>query len=439
MARRAVPDTASIVGMLHELGFTGKDAIAEFQRHWQREPSGALDRETIWLILDVHEAGQIGARQKHTSPCHAVKGAVTSSSGEAAPGLEVLLIEQRFRKETALGATKTDDQGNYELPYARSVATEKNAILVRVRDGKTVAAESAPQYTLPALLQIDLTVDPSHVHAPTEFEKLVAAVTARIGKTAIGDLQAADTTFLNGVTNAASDELVQLVVAHRLLAMSDINASLFYALLREGTLLGGAIAKLNPRFSIDLSTPTQPLYYDVVLLDASTIRTAVTSAVAARTVPAQTSTLVDGALSILAKSAEAAQSYYKTQRPQELLTTIAANVAAGKHAELSSAIQTHGTGDPSELITRIPRQSTSCRATAAVPRRPAAPASPQLSLTCWPRIRSSSKSSRPSPVWLRKANSRRRSRRARRLRRQRSLRSLPLKTPRQRLRIAMPS
>jgi hypothetical protein len=300
---------------------------------------------------------QAGKRHGPHHPNHVVKGTVTSTRGEAAPDLDVQLIVQAFRAEIKVGSAKSDAKGAYQilLPHAKTKAA--TAIFVRVSDGETAVAQSAVQFVTKPLVHIDLTVDPSHVHAPTEFEKLVNDVTARIGKVGIGDLRedskSRDITFLSGATGWSVDKLTDLVVAYRLGTLSSIAPAFFYALLRQGTLLGGVGLRLISIHSVDLSTPVQPLFYAAVLVPPDTIRAAVTAAIDARGAPGALRRQVDRILATLAKSTAAAQAYFQTEQPTQILNTVATNVAAGKHVELANVLQAHGHGSPIALADAI--------------------------------------------------------------------------------------
>ena len=227
-------------------------------------------------------------------------------------------------------------------------------MVVRVLDGEQLAAESPREFDVPALLEVDLIVAPNHLHGLTEYQKVLADVERSIGDVAIADLReddhSQDVSFLSGTTGWAPDTLTQLVVAHRLAALTSVDAAFFYALLREGTLLGTDLSRLTARFTIDLDTPIEPLFYDVVLLDAGTTRSALTAAIAQRVVPSTQANHVDRILETLARSTARAKTYYRTEHPGEVFAAVAANVAAGKHQEVLDVLREHGNGDPVALL-----------------------------------------------------------------------------------------
>src|SRR5262249_6213811 len=160
---------------------------------------------------------------------------------------------------------------------------------VRVLDGGDVVAASQPAIVASPIAEIDLVVDAAHVHAPTEYERIHSDVAARIGGVDIGalreDAQSRDLTFLAGVTIWSTAQLVDLVMAVRLGAASKLDPTFFYALLREDALVGAGSSSLSARFDVTLASPTQGLFYDVVLLPGDRVRAAVGSAIAARVVP----------------------------------------------------------------------------------------------------------------------------------------------------------
>ena len=71
---------------------------------------------------------------------------------------------------------------------------------------------------------------------------------------------------LTGETGWSADKRVHLVIAHRLSTISKIEPELFFALLRENTLLNVDSAA-RARFVINLQTDLKPLIYDIALLD----------------------------------------------------------------------------------------------------------------------------------------------------------------------------
>jgi len=349
--RRATPDPGHAFGALRELGYTDEDAILVFQREWGLPVTGRLDSVTLVTVLDVREAHEVAERHQHPRPAHAVKGLVTSTGGEPAPDLEVQLVEVALRSENVVGSTHTDAQGHYAIPYPRERGTLRStrALLVRVLDGETVAVRSSAHFDRPPLLEIDLSVDPVHVHAPTEYERLLEQVRTASGKLAVADLGDADVAFLSGSLQAGVDQVVELILAQRLEAASSVDAAFFYALLRQDTLFGRDPSRLSLRFAVSLSTPVQPLFYDVVLLDAATVHAAVDTAIARRVVPASLAGELDAILATLRRSAPAARSYHDVEQPRRVIDAVAANVVAGRPEQVLQILQQHGHGDPTAL------------------------------------------------------------------------------------------
>ena len=366
MARRPTRDAGSCYAALGELGFSGDRAVADFQREWRLPATNILEATTIAVIVEVHEAHQIGARHKQEGPSNAVEGRVSDGSGAPAPDLEVQLIERRFRQEVKLATTHADGDGRYQAAYPRAVAKAKNALVVRVLDGGKVVVESAPQFDLRPLLTVDLTVDAAHARAPSEYQRIHAAVAGRAGKVAIAELSADDVGFLAGATGFSSSQLVMLIVAHKLGAAHPIDPAFFYALFREGTLLGATASLTGARFAIDLTTPLDPLYYDVVLVDKNRLRDGVAKAIADRIVPGSVEKELEKIVAQLATSVDAAEQYRNVQQPQQLLATVVANLAAGSTRRSSR----RSGARPAAIRRRSPtgcRRSSSSAPTAAAP------------------------------------------------------------------------
>lgn len=353
MVKRIGSDADSIHLALRELGFSGEHSVRDFQQAWGLPASGILDDATRHLAIDAAVARRIGQRHDLDEPCRAVTGRVATADGTPAPDLVVEIFVQSFRRENKVGTARTDSAGRYEVPYARG-ATEsgKNAVIVRVFDGNEVAATSEPIYDAPVLAELDFIVDGSHVHGPSEYEKLLGDVRARIGSVAIEELKEdanqRDLEFLSGTLGAPIDNLIDLVMAHRLSAASSIEPAYFYALLRENAASGGDPAKLEARFRIDLDTSVQQLLFDLVLLDPTYVHAAVKRAVDARIVAAGIN--VDENIKRLAVHTDEARSYFQNEQPRAVLAALAANLAAGKHNEVLAALAAEHGGDPASLI-----------------------------------------------------------------------------------------
>lgn len=358
---RSIPDESAARAALLDLGYAGTpEEIMALQEAWQLEPSGKLDRKTIVLIVDIRDADHIARRHGHPRhshhetphPIRAVKGRVASAAGEAAPGLSVHLVEQKFREEVLLAEGKTGPDGQYELLFPRDKI--KLPVVVRVLDcGAPVAQSDARVITTP-LDEIDLTVDASCLHGPTEFERVRGDVAALVGATPIATLRqdetASDLTFLSSATGWPTATLVDLVMAYRLGELAKLDPAFFYALLRQGALSGNTSSPLQARYQIALSTPTQTLLFDAALLTPDTVRATIQAAVAARIVPSLSDAEVATALATLSESAGAANAYYQTTAPQQIFQTLASNIAAGNHQQVLTALQSIRTGNPGEVL-----------------------------------------------------------------------------------------
>jgi Tc toxin complex TcA C-terminal TcB-binding domain/ABC toxin N-terminal region/Neuraminidase-like domain len=365
MSTRAIPDQLTVLAALTELGFASfnaqgdndiakvREQLGVFQKAWNLQPTGDLDNETAILIIEVLHAHRIGVQCKQADPCGAVRGRVSGADGEAAPGLDVQLFAQTFRAQKKLADLKTDSDGKYAIAYPTSAVNAQTALVVQVYDGSTLAAQSDPQFNPKPLLHVDLTVGASHLHGPTELEQITAGVQNLVAKTALGDLTAADVTYLAGATAWTPQQLTYLIIANELQAKRSIAAAFFYALLREDALAGSSVTRLQSRFTIDLSTDLTALYYDIVLLDPVKITAAAQAAITARVVPSSLSASLQTILATLARSAADAQAYFQTQVPQRIFNSIAVDVQAGKAQQLQSVLQTNVQGDWTQLASGV--------------------------------------------------------------------------------------
>jgi len=352
MEKRLVPDAAAAYAALTELNYATPDRVRELQIEWELEPTGIVDTATILLVMDTLVARRIGERHNHPHPCRAVKGRVTSTSGDPAPDLTVRLVEQQFRNERVLAEGKTGRDGHYELAFPHEKS--RLPVLVRVLDGETVTAQSTPQVMTSPLLEINLTVAVAHLHSPTEYERMRADVAALTGNIDLGTLrhddQQDDITFLSNATGWSSDKLTKLVLATQVGTLAKVEPVFFYAVLRGRQLRG---SDPQPVQSGDLASQAQPLLYSLALLTSDQINASVEAAIGAHIVPSTLASSLPADLKTLQSFAAAATTYAQTEVPQQILQTTIANVAAGNHQKVLDILRQGGDGDPTQLLASL--------------------------------------------------------------------------------------
>jgi hypothetical protein len=365
MATRRPPDRTTVIEALVELGLSPLNdegqvvrerlsaQLTNLQQTWGIEVTGELDAATGILVVEVLAAFRVAQRTKLPWPCRAVHGRVASPEGEAAPDLDIELIAAGFRSDRIIGRGRTNRTGQYEIAYPHKAIDGQTSLVVRVLDDGALAAESAPQFQAPPIIEVDLSVGATHLHGPTELEQIIAEVQHRIGEVAIADLNITDVTFLATATGRPAELLTDLVVAARLATKRSLPESFSYALFRENALAGATPGRFEPRFTIDLSADLDVLYYEIVLLPRASLEQAVTTAVAARLVPATLSGALSGILATLAKSVGDAQRYFQTQQPVQIFNAVATDLNAGKAAQVRAVLQADARGDISKVATDL--------------------------------------------------------------------------------------
>lgn len=246
-----------------------------------------------------------------------VAGQVTGSDGAPIANHIVRAFDLDLRSEELLGETITDKAGRYLICYSAEQfrrAEKKGAdVVVRVFSFiDSVLGESSTFFNVPADIQVDLVITGEY-RGPSEYERLFAEITPVLQGIAPADLKEdekhKEITFLHGETQWPVDKLEHFVVAHRLSALSQILPEFYYALLREDTLLNATQSRHE---AITLQTDPQSLFYEVVLIEAETIRSAVRRAIQLETVPANLGKKLDEILAALALHRKNAETHAET-------------------------------------------------------------------------------------------------------------------------------
>ena len=328
--------------------------------------NNAKREETIDLTVQVLEP----APQEDK---FVVKGTIRQADGDIFVGAIVRAFDKDLRREQPLGEKITNQNGNYEITYARAQfqRTEKNSadLVVRVFNQAGELQVFSPTIFNAKLVEIVNLNGGSGSKKLSEYERILADLRPLLGDQPIANLREDDTdnpeiekyqdiSFLSGETTWSPDRLEHLVIAHRLSDRFKVSPEFFYALLRENTLLKVDItATFQTRFSITLKTPLQPLLYKIVLLNPEIVRKAIKQAIVHNVVPNRLAEQLDEILNLLSQYAEEAKAYYQNEEPRRILNLIEKNITSGKVEAVLKILQTDIRGNIPELLEQLTQAS----------------------------------------------------------------------------------
>ena len=337
-------------------GSTTRRALGEFQAKQQLPVSGLVDSFTSDALIEATSSSQSERR---------VLGFVHYPDGRPASDMTVRAFDRDLRKEQVLGESKTDTKGLYQVDYsaARFRRAEKLSadLFLRVLQGQDVIYESTLEGTIfnaPALAVINVTLVSGGVNSKDEYQRILDAVSPLLDGVPLDDLgeddKVRDVTFLSGETGFTPRQIAHFAVAQKLASAHKIAAPFFYALLATDTLLQANLSgAAGLRFSIDLSSNLDELYYDVVLLSAETITAAIKGAISAQIIGAKLLEHLSSILKQLKGSIGKAQAYVSDQRPKVLFDQLQHFFAAGKADEVQTILKQDSLGDLPSLLQRL--------------------------------------------------------------------------------------
>jgi hypothetical protein len=311
-------------------------AVLEFQRNNLKQiPTGAtgtVDQDTAAAILEkLLDAGVDPAHPRE----YFLAGQVTYSGGSnPAANVTVDVSNRVLRAKTSLASTRTDAQGYYYVCYSAKAALGESgkgapALVVRIRSGERTLYDPTIDQTifnapLLALSTIELTQASPTTPTDDTFTRILGAVAVELpphlendqskssdvhiseGERATARDSVAhritllqendkvqDISYLSLATTFANQELVDLVVAHRLAASTtqeikaDIPPEFFYGLLATNSLPNFSANNVSSAGTsvVGIDTPIQPLLYHIALLDNATLSTGIKTAANQNVVP----------------------------------------------------------------------------------------------------------------------------------------------------------
>src|SRR5262249_33974597 len=133
-----------------------------------------------------------------------VRGQVLAN-GSPVGGIRIRAFDKDLRRERPLGETTTNEDGRYEIRYSTEHFPQANGrhgnLLVRAFNAAGVElSASGVMFNAPATASIDLVITRTEDLLPSEYERLLSALTPLLGNVALADLTADDMTFLTQAT-----------------------------------------------------------------------------------------------------------------------------------------------------------------------------------------------------------------------------------------------
>ncbi|MGH8628121.1 MAG: peptidoglycan-binding domain-containing protein [Gammaproteobacteria bacterium] len=230
-------------------GETTLKLVGIFQKQRGLEVSGVVDEPTADALNRLLD--ELNGPEEERLP-YVVNGTVRFFDGFPATGIMVSAFDRDLRREQALGRTRTDEKGSYEIQYSERQfgrAEKRDADLV-VRafaaDG-TLLVASPVLFNAPLVATVDLAIPAEALLPPTLFEKIGRALAPLLEGLKVEDLEEdkehQDLSFLSGETGFDKTALARFVLAHRL-ALEGIQAEFWFVLL------GGSVYQFTENRSL---------------------------------------------------------------------------------------------------------------------------------------------------------------------------------------------
>ena len=358
-----VLDAKSALAELADASFGDQtnDALRAFQSNKKLPVTGVLDDVTEDTIRRA-------LADSRTRQVFRVVGLVTNPNGKPAADVDTHVYERELRGQHLRGEAATDRNGNYLIAFDRSTLcrpsdTSGPALLVRVtsRDGELLFEPtfSDTAFNVAALTIINVTLTTGDTEIPNEYDEITTSIQPFLCGVKISDLRQdsrlQDITFLSNEANVDSTKLQYLVISHRLFDQYKLPPQFTYALLAENVLIstdGSSAAGI--RVSVGLSTPLQPLFYDIVLLSSGAVQQAITQA--ANTdhfVPVSVIKSLPSIMRLLSGYVQEANTYVSEQRPAVLLSTAESFITSGAAGALLDVLQQNAGGDLPQLLQNV--------------------------------------------------------------------------------------
>lgn len=325
--------------------------------------------DKIWQVDEFleevsFEVGLVGEKSGGKDN-RTLQGIVSDAQGKPVHDVRVIAFDRLMRGEKKLGESTTDRFGKYLVRYSAATVKregeEKADILVKVysnekkllyQSGLNDILFNAPQH---ARFNISLTETPGP--KPSEFTIYQETIARVAGNVAFDQLEEStnnrDITFLSKQTGLDFTFLEYFSLAFKVKKQFGIGPAITYAILREGSLQGADLGKLlNMRPIITIDTDVTGLVYDMALLPAEQITTAVENA-KKQNVISRAEEELPAALKILAKLQPAANEYVRNERPQQWLNMAAQALSSGQYKQIVDVLSKNYYGNLPALFNGI--------------------------------------------------------------------------------------
>lgn len=242
-------------------GETTTDAVKEAQLSAALSGTGQMDAETEQSIEAAYNAlstGNTGGEDTggentgvESNGENQVLGTVLNTAWQGIEGTGVKLFEKLLRNgEQLLGETNTDSDGRYEINYSSPIDSSTGSpkktfhLTVKVYDLEGTEIDSRTFFKASNSIEANFTAGNWGYQGMSVFEKNKGLLEQSLGEGLLlsnieesGENQ--DVTFLHADTGMVKDEIMKLVLAHRiaaaLTAYEHINAAVIYAFLHQNS------------------------------------------------------------------------------------------------------------------------------------------------------------------------------------------------------------
>ena len=373
-----VLDAKSALSELVSATFGDKtnDAVRLFQANHKLPVTGVVENVTENTLQ--RSVAALKARK-----CFWVVGLVSNPNGKPAAGVDVHVYEKELRGQHLRGQAATDGNGDYLVCFdagslCRQSETTGPALVVRVtgKDGglQFEPALSDTVFNAAPLTIINIALTTGDTTVQDEYDEITAAIQLLLCGVNISDLRedstAQDITYLSNEANLDPTNLQYLVISHRLFDKYTLPPQFTYALLREDVLIStDGTSAAGIRTSVGLSTPLQPLFYDIVLLPSATVQSTIQKAVNSdHFVSNAVLASLPSITRLLSGYVEEANKYISDERSTALMSTVESVVTSGAASALFDVLGTKSEGDLSQLLqdvqTALATSSTAASTTA---------------------------------------------------------------------------